>query len=107
MARNRLTPLQETEARRVAAAEAKKNKKTVVRSDEEKAAYRERIGKAKDALTRSVGTKGDHVTVARAAIKDYLRRLDEPKQPELSGGLLGSGHRQRVRHLDPTRNSKQ
>lgn len=82
MARNRLTPLQETEARRVAAAEAKKNKKSVVRSDDEKAAYRERIGKAKDALTRSVGTKGDHVTIARAAIKDYLRRLDETKQPD-------------------------
>ena len=82
VARKRLTPLQETEARRIATAEAKKNKKTVVRSDAEKAAYRERIGKAKDALTRSVGTKGEHVTIARAALKEYLRRLDETKQPD-------------------------
>jgi hypothetical protein len=82
MAARKLSPLQESEARRIAAEEARKNKKTVVRSDEEKAAYRERIGKAKDALKRSVGMKGDHVTSARSALKDYLRRLDEPKQPD-------------------------
>ena len=82
MAGRKLSPLQESEARRIAAEEAKKNKKTVVRSDSEKAAYRERIGKAKDALTRSVGMKGDQVATARSALKDYLRRLDEPKQPD-------------------------
>ena len=82
MAARKLTPLQQSEARRIAAEEAKKNKKTVVRSDTEKAAYRERIGKAKDALTRSAGMKGDHVATARSALKDYLRRLNEPKQPD-------------------------
>jgi len=82
VARRKLTPLQESEARRIAAEEAKKNKKTVVRSDAEKAAYRERIEKANDALKRSVGMKGDHVAPARAALKDYMRRLNEPKQPD-------------------------
>ncbi len=82
MAAKKLTPLQETEARRKAAAEAKKNKKTVTRSDEEKAARKERVEKAKDALTRSVGMKGDHVTTGRTALKDFLRNLNEPKQPD-------------------------
>ncbi len=82
MAENKLTTLQESEARRIAAEEAKKNKKTVVRSDAEKAARKERVEKAKDALARSVGVKGDHVTVARAALKDFLRNLNEPKQPD-------------------------
>ena len=81
MAANKLTPLQESEARRKAAEEAKKTKKTVVRSDAEKAVRKERVEKAKDALTRSVGMKGDHVTAGRKALKDYLRRLNEPKQP--------------------------
>lgn len=82
MASKKLTPLQETEARRKAAEEAKKNKKTVVRSDAEKAARKERVEKAKDALTRSVGMKGDHVAAGRSALKDFLRRLNEPKQPD-------------------------
>ncbi len=82
MAANKLTPLQESEARRKAAEEAKKTKKTVVRSDEEKAARKERVAKAKDALTRSVGMKGDHVAAGRSALKDFLRRLNEPKQPD-------------------------
>lgn len=82
MAVNKLTPLQESEARRKAAEEAKKNKKTVNRSDAEKATRKERVEKAKDALTRSVGIKGDHVVTARAALKEYLRRLNEPKQPD-------------------------
>ncbi len=82
MAPNKLTPLQESEARRKATEEAKKTKKTVVRSDAEKAARKERVEKAKDALTRSVGMKGDHVAGARAGLKDFLRRLNEPKQPD-------------------------
>jgi len=80
--KKKLTPLQETEARRKAAEEAKKNKKVVVRTDEEKAAHKERITKAKDALERSVGMKGDHVTAGRAALKAYLRQLHEPNQPD-------------------------
>ena len=82
MAANKLTPLQESEARRKADAEAKKNKKTVTRSDEEKATRRERVEKAKDALARSVGMKGDHVAASRDALKEFLRRLNEPKQPD-------------------------
>ena len=82
MAANKLTPLQESEARRKAAEEAKKTKKTVTRSDAEKAVRKERVEKAKDALTRSLGMKGDHVASARSALKDYLRRLNEPKQPD-------------------------
>lgn len=82
MAAHKLTPLQETEARRKAAEEAKKQKTTVVRSDAEKALRKERVEKAKDALSRSVGVKGDHVVSARAALKDFLRNLNEPKQPD-------------------------
>jgi hypothetical protein len=82
VAANKLTPLQESEARRKAAEEAKKTKKTVTRSDAEKAVRKERVEKAKDALTRSLGMKGDHVASARSALKDYLRRLNEPKQPD-------------------------
>ncbi len=82
MAANKLTPLQESEARRKAAEEAKKNQTPVVRSDAEKAVRKERVEKAKDALARSVGIKGDHVPAARSALKDFLRRLNEPKQPD-------------------------
>lgn len=82
MAANKLTPLQESEARRKAAEKAKKGKKTVVRSDKEKAVRKERVEKAKDALTRSVGMKGDHVAAGRSALKSYLRQLNDPKQPD-------------------------
>jgi hypothetical protein len=82
LATRKLTPLQESEARRKAAEEAKKNKKTVVRSDEEKAVRKERVEKAKDALARSSGMKGNHVAAGRSALKDFLRRLNEPKQPD-------------------------
>ena len=51
-------------------------------SEDEKATRKERVAKAKDALARSVGTKGDHVAPARAALKTYLQRLNEPKQPD-------------------------
>lgn len=77
-----MTPLQESETRRKAAEEAKKNKNTVVRTDEEKATRKERVEKAKDALKRSANTKGDHVPPARSALKEFLRNLNEPKQPD-------------------------
>jgi hypothetical protein len=51
------------------------------RTEEEKAKRRERVAAAKDALKRSVGLKGDHVAPARAALKDFLQRLNEPNQP--------------------------
>ncbi len=75
----KLTPLQEVEARRRA---SKADKPSRVISEEEKATRRERVAKAKDAMARSVGTKGDHVAPARAALKTYLQRLNEPKQPD-------------------------
>ncbi|MEZ5342076.1 MAG: hypothetical protein R2706_11690 [Acidimicrobiales bacterium] len=82
MAVNKLTPLQESEARRKAAEEAKKNKPASTYSDAEKAARKERVEKAKEALARSVGVKGDHVPPARTALKQYLRQLNDPKQPD-------------------------
>ncbi|MGA9277695.1 hypothetical protein [Ilumatobacter sp.] len=82
MAQNKLTPLQQVEADRKAAAEKKANKVSRTFSDEEKATRKERVGKAKDALARSVGAKGDHVTAGRAALKQYLRQINEPNQPD-------------------------
>jgi hypothetical protein len=77
--RAKLTTQQEIEAARNAAAPAKPKRAI---SEEEKATRRDRVVKAKDALARSVGTKGDHVAPARAAIKVYLQKLNEPKQPD-------------------------
>ena len=76
------TSLKEMEARRLAAAEARANKVAPARSEEEKALRKERVAKAKDALSRSVGLKGAHVPPARTALKTYLQRLNEPKQPD-------------------------
>jgi hypothetical protein len=78
----KLTPLQESEARRLAEIAARGNKAPKSYSDEEKAARKERVAKAKDALNRSVGLKGVQVAPARAALKQYLQRLNEPKQPD-------------------------
>ena len=52
------------------------------RTDEEKALRKERVAKAKDAMSRSAGMKGAHVAPARAAIKRYLRQLNDPNQPD-------------------------
>lgn len=82
MPSNRLTPLQESEARRIAAEEARKNKVARNYSDDEKTARKERVAKAKDALARSVGVKGVQVPAARSALKKYLQQLNEPKQPD-------------------------
>ena len=78
----KLTPLQESEARRLAQQKAKANKVPVQRSDEEKATRKDRVEKAKDALSRSVGMKGEHVIQGRAALKTYLRQLNDPNQPD-------------------------
>jgi hypothetical protein len=75
----KLTPLQQTEANRLAKA-AEKPKREF--SEAEKTLRKDRVAKAKDALARSVGTKGDHVAPARAALKSYLQKLNEPKQPD-------------------------
>jgi hypothetical protein len=81
--RAKLTPLQEIEARAKAAASPASDARPKREfSEEEKAQRKERVAKAKDALARSVGAKGDHVAQARAALKTYLQRLNEPKQPD-------------------------
>jgi hypothetical protein len=77
--RAKLTTLEEMEARRTAGG-ADKPKRVI--SDQEKATRKERVAKAKDALSRSVGLKGEHVVAGRAALKSYLQRLNEPKQPD-------------------------
>ncbi len=51
-------------------------------TEEEKTARKERVVKAKDALARSVSTKGDHVAPARAALKVFLQQLNLPNQPD-------------------------
>ena len=52
------------------------------RSEEEKAARKDRVQKAKDALTRSATLKGDHVPPARTALKTFLQNLNAPRQPD-------------------------
>ena len=54
----------------------------VERTEEEKAARKERVQKAKDALARSAKTKGDHVAPARTALKTFLQNLNDPRQPD-------------------------
>lgn len=51
------------------------------RSEEERAARKERVQKVKDALKTLATTKGDHVPAARASLKAYLQNLNEPNQP--------------------------
>lgn len=82
--RAKLTTAAELEARRnapAASGSADEKPKRVI-SDEEKATRKERVAAAKDALARSVGLKGDHVAPARAALKVYLQKLNDPKQPD-------------------------
>jgi hypothetical protein len=79
--RAKLTTAEELEARRTASAGGAAAPKRVV-SEEEKATRRDRVTKAKDALARSVGAKGEHVAPARAALKAYLQQLNDPKQPD-------------------------
>lgn len=82
MAQAKLTPLQQAEADRIAAEQARANKVQRTYTDEEKATRKERVAKAKDAMSRSVGLKGAHVPPARAAIKKYLQNLNQPNQPD-------------------------
>ena len=51
-------------------------------TEEEKAVRKQRVAAAKDALARSATLKGDWVAPARAALKSYLQRLNEPRQPD-------------------------
>ena len=74
--------LKELEAERVARQQAKANRPASNFSDAEKATRKERVEKAKDALARSVGMKGEHIAPARAALKTYLRNLNDKNQPD-------------------------
>jgi hypothetical protein len=76
----KVTTAEEIERRRNAPAPTTAPKRPI--SEEEKAVRKDRVAKAKDALARSVGLRGDHVAPARAALKTYLQRLNEPKQPD-------------------------
>jgi hypothetical protein len=50
-------------------------------SEEDKAKRKERVERAKDALARSTDLKGEHVVAGRAALKLFLRSLNEDRQP--------------------------
>lgn len=78
--RAKLTTPEEIAAARAAKPATGAPKRVI--SEAEKATRKERVAKAKDAMARSVGAKGDHVAPARAAVKVYLQRLNEPKQPD-------------------------
>jgi hypothetical protein len=54
---------------------------TTQHSAEERATRRARVEAAKDALQRSAQLQGAHVAQARAALKAFLRELNEPNQP--------------------------
>ncbi len=60
----------------------KPNKSGKVFTDAERAVRKDRVARAKDALARSVGMKGEHVVAGRAALKSYLQRLNDPNQPD-------------------------
>ena len=60
----------------------KPNKSGKVFTEAERAARKQRVARAKDAMARSVGMKGDHVVAGRAALKAYLQRLNDPNQPD-------------------------
>jgi exonuclease VII large subunit len=82
MASPKLTTIQEIEARRAATPAPAAEKTGRAFSEAEKTLRKERVAKAKDALARSVGMKGEQVAPARASLKSYLQRLNEPKQPD-------------------------
>jgi hypothetical protein len=50
-------------------------------SEEERAQRKDRVQRAKDALKRSAELKGEHVVSARQALKAYLQKLNDPRQP--------------------------
>lgn len=82
MASPKLTTIQELEARRLATPAIKTEKAGRSFSEADKTLRKERVAKAKDALARSIGVKGEQVAPARASLKAYLQRLNEPKQPD-------------------------
>ncbi len=77
--RPRLTTAEEVSARAASANASERPK--AERSEEDRTRRKERVEKAKDALTRSIGMRGDHVVAGRAALKLFLRNLNDAKQP--------------------------
>jgi hypothetical protein len=77
--RTKLTVRDDTPAAAPAPAESRPRREV---PEAERALRKERVAAAKDAMKRSAGLKGDHVASARAAIKLYLQRLNEPRQPD-------------------------
>ncbi len=53
----------------------------MMHSLEERTLRKARVEAAKTALRDSAKLSGPHVAAARSALKDYLRRLNEPSQP--------------------------
>ncbi len=76
--RAKLTTAGDAETEAKSAADKPKREFT----EEEKAVRKDRVAKAKDALARSVGLKGEQVAPGRAALKIYLQKMNEPKQPD-------------------------
>ncbi len=50
-------------------------------SADERAERKRRVSAAKTALRESSQLSGPHVPAARSALKEYLRRVNEPNQP--------------------------
>ena len=50
-------------------------------SDDERTLRKTRVQAAKTALHDSSQLNGTHVSAARSALKNYLRQLNEPNQP--------------------------
>lgn len=80
--RAKLTTIDDPSAKAGSTAAGGSSKPKVEFTDEQKAARKERVTKAKDALARSVGVKGEHVAPGRTALKTFLQQLNDPRQPD-------------------------
>ena len=81
--RKKLTPLQETEARRAAEREAAPRLRSAAAAVAQvQSIYQTSLAQAKDALSRSASLKGDHVPPARKSLKMFLQNLNGPNQPD-------------------------
>lgn len=81
MPSSRLTTAEDIAARQASTSKAGGTDRSSSFSEEDKAKRKERVERAKDALARSIALKGEHVVAGRAAIKLFLRSLNETRQP--------------------------
>jgi len=82
MPSSRLTTAEDIAARQASSAKSSgPGGKGASFSEEDKAKRKERVEKAKDALARSTDLKGEHVVAGRAALKLFLRSLNDARQP--------------------------